>query len=248
MYYMLFSYAAVICLHGSQCRGHAGHFGHLLNGGFTMSAILSNPVTLPAFSLVDRVNCFVAAIEATIDHRNEGTAIKGATLLAAHKVYDGADRAALLAIADSLPAYKKGGDKVKNAASKLCNRYHQVAVFLGAHGLDFTAIGGPLDEKRTVSVNLVETIKKALGDAEHAHHAAALQWSADKVFLSYLDNCQAIDADNDKAEFRRLAEASKAEAKIQLDAMAAELATMRAELAKMASKAKAAKASKKAAA
>ena len=192
-----------------------------------------------------RVLHFVAAIEATIDHRNEGKTIKGATLAAAHAVYDSASAADVREIAENLPAYKKGGDKVQNAVSKLCNRYHQIAVFLQAHGLGFSAIGEAIDEKRAVSVNLVERIKSALNDEENAHHAAAIQWAADKNFGAYLLNCDALDKENAGAEFRRLAAASKAEAQIQLDAMAAELAAMRAELAAMQAKAKAKAASGK---
>jgi hypothetical protein len=194
------------------------------------------------------VKTFVSAIELTIENRNDGAIIKGATLAAAHGLFDTADHAAMLTIADNLPKYKKGGDKVANAASKLCNRYYQVAAFLQSNGLSFDVIGTALDDVRKVSINLVETIKKAEKDNDHAHHAAALQWSADKSFIGYLNNAAAIDEDNNKAEFQRMVSASKAEAKLELEKMATELATLRAQVATMASKAKAAQAKKKAAA
>lgn len=194
---------------------------------------LATPAPAPvatAAPLADRVASFVTLMHETIAHRADGQRIKGASLAAAHALYDGADKAALLTIADLLPATKKGGDKAHNAAAKLANRYQQVAVFLVDHGLSFATVGEQLSEKQVITINLVERVKKASKDQEDPHHAAGLTWQADKSFIAYLANCEALDAEAKAAEFQRLEQASAARFKMEMDKQAEQIKALQAQL------------------
>lgn len=155
-----------------------------------------------------KINAFVAACFASITSDDTAKADKGAALLAAHKVLDSASPATIAETDKAIAAIRPAGNKDKKIERvyKLGKRFTALASFTSKHGHGFQIIGTALDEKKTISLNMVEQVRSALSDTESRYHAAALTWR-DSVnvalipaFTQWLADCATADKATSQAE------------------------------------------------